>query len=405
MDEPVESEEISILDILDKDGFNSSGQVTVTPERNLCARDRLIFTNSKLKLIPNTTKFHLPSKFSREPTRQSTKPQFAKTKRYGSLTAKLKLKQLQKSGSSSSLKEMESYNEEDKLPPQKRRRRLFSNQGRESKGTGSGTQKKTNTTDSAANKVKKGKLSGKKVKGKGLRTYRTSKLNRPGPHQRFVCIRIKSTARLPTACFVLVEGFAREDFIEAISERVCPWCEEMCSKESKERVQKIGRVVCIALAYFFCPSMPVRHVIPLLLEVPTDSEVDPSKLRWPRTPDTSPTEPTIYRLADQQITSHDFAELNVEGHWMSEAVSIDKGKQNWWLVYFTAHNDILPLPEETNQHIGTTNSVHVIKLPLKWSHQRWGREWLLFHPRFVVPIPSSLYHPARIRVDISLISP
>ena len=29
----------------------------------------------------------------------------------------------------------------------------------------------------------------------------------------------------------------------------------------------------------------------------------------------------------------------------------------------------------------------------------------LFHPRFVVPIPSALYHLARIRVDISLISP
>ena len=29
----------------------------------------------------------------------------------------------------------------------------------------------------------------------------------------------------------------------------------------------------------------------------------------------------------------------------------------------------------------------------------------LFPPRFVVPIPSSLYHPAKIRVDISLISP
>ena len=27
------------------------------------------------------------------------------------------------------------------------------------------------------------------------------------------------------------------------------------------------------------------------------------------------------------------------------------------------------------------------------------------HPRFVVPIPSPLYHPTRIRVDISLISP
>ena len=30
---------------------------------------------------------------------------------------------------------------------------------------------------------------------------------------------------------------------------------------------------------------------------------------------------------------------------------------------------------------------------------------LLFHPRFVCPIPTALYHPARIRVDISLISP
>ena len=28
----------------------------------------------------------------------------------------------------------------------------------------------------------------------------------------------------------------------------------------------------------------------------------------------------------------------------------------------------------------------------------------LFHPRFVVPIPLTLYHPARIRVGISLIS-
>ena len=29
---------------------------------------------------------------------------------------------------------------------------------------------------------------------------------------------------------------------------------------------------------------------------------------------------------------------------------------------------------------------------------------MLFHLRFVSPIPSALYHPAKIRVDISLIS-
>ena len=47
-----------------------------------------------------------------------------------------------------------------------------------------------------------------------------------------------------------------------------------------------------------------------------------------------------------------------------------------------------------NMEIGTTQKVCYE-----------GVERGLFHPRFVVPIPSALYHPARIRVDISLISP
>ena len=35
----------------------------------------------------------------------------------------------------------------------------------------------------------------------------------------------------------------------------------------------------------------------------------------------------------------------------------------------------------------------------------WGAYPHLFHPRFIVPIPTALYHTARNRVDITLISP
>ena len=338
-----------------------------TPNRPIPPDERLIFTDHNLNRLPNTTKMVLPPKFVRLPKKRGRpRTKVAQQKRQDQereaeedcsldVSSDVELPHPMPEERAKRTPRSASKDSTTKFPPKKRK--TPSQRGSQPKTSTSSkkkratsSKKKTSNKDetpskrgrppkaSTSSKKKNAPSGHKQTPNKNGTGETAGGRDEPGPETpgvdpigeylatiplddlkvilhsvRYVKLTNERRAGHQLPCYVLSQEMTNKPLQRTFGQRLLLICQEDFALMDKQKQEQISNVAGLVLAYAYVALLTWREVLPKVLDVPHDPDINLHTKRWPRIDKAT----SVFRLADR-----DFNVLASRKQWMTDTVRI-----------------------------------------------------------------------------------